>query len=612
MASTRISQRAALSCTECRRRKVRCDRAVPCRQCVKQGSEHSCTVERVSLSTRQTKSRQEISFLRQLQSVLASSPATAQQDALGLVTRRLSVLETGQEPPQSRGEQPEIKGFSDVLNDQVDDAFDTAMTLMRLGRGYPDPTDCGRNGAPEPKLILSAWSGQLPEALRARHLVQYYLDNLNWHHNVIHSPEFLRQCEQYWATGDVVGAQWISLYLSVLGAAAWNFPQALSEPVFGQGNMRSQAALWHEQMVRSLWETEFMAKHSMHSIQAVIISSMVAHPLGHGVRHMVLLNSCLRIAQCLGLAEQRKQPLSAHDAEMSYQTVSEPRFSRRVAEEVTRRIWWQLLVQDYFLVPMAGSYGVNPEHFSTPLPTNCHDSDVIERPLEVPTVSSYCIALAKMARLMPLLIDGLRSPSSTRESQYKHVQYVDSLMRNLVSELPPFLKPGTAEDPRWPSWVPWARTALTISAADKIILIHRSFLIKSFQDPVTYGFTRRTCVSAAMTILNEFHRVKTSDVVNLWIVPTFTVGAAIVIYLDWIYGIKNDTSVDPASLDLLHNTLSALKLLDHDFSSRRGVAMLEGLLVQEAPQDDGELAGITTPDLEGLMAYLAESTVWEH
>lgn len=71
--------------------------------------------------------------------------------------------------------------------------------------------------------------------------------------------------------------------------------------------------------------------------------------------------------------------------------------------------------------------------------------------------------------LMPMLIDGLRSPTSTRESQYRHVQYIDSMMRQLVSELPAFLKPETPENREWPAWVPWARTALTISAADKVV-----------------------------------------------------------------------------------------------------------------------------------------------
>lgn len=114
-----------------------------------------------------------------------------------------------------------------------------------------------------------------------------------------------------------------------------------------------------------------------------------------------------------------------------------------------------------------------------------------------------------------------------------------------------------------------------------------------------------------MTILNEFHRVKNTDVAKLWIIPTFTVGAAIVIYLDWVYSQKTCGIVDPASLSLLQDTIEALKQMNFDFSSRRGVEMLEGLVSQKLAPGDSIWNDITTPDLEGLMAYLAENTVWE-
>lgn len=71
---------------------------------------------------------------------------------------------------------------------------------------------------------------------------------------------------------------------------------------------------------------------------------------------MILLSACLRIAQCLGLAEQKPSPIT----QIKTATTGPPS-SERIREEVVRRVWWQLLVQDYFLVPMAGSYGKFPK-----------------------------------------------------------------------------------------------------------------------------------------------------------------------------------------------------------------------------------------------------------
>lgn len=88
---------------------------------------------------------------------------------------------------------------------------------------------------------------------------------------------------------------------------------------------------------------------------------------------------------------------------------------------------------------------------------------------------------------MPKLIDGLRSPTATRESQYRHIHHIDSMMRQLVANLPSFLRPGAAEDPSWPSWVRVARSALTFSAADKV----RSYAYKVF---LVYCFIELTII----------------------------------------------------------------------------------------------------------------------
>ena len=114
-----------------------------------------------------------------------------------------------------------------------------------------------------------------------------------------------------------------------------------------------------------------------------------------------------------------------------------------------------------------------------------------------------------------------------------------------------------------------------------------------------------------MTILNEFHRIKATDVVKIWIIPTFTVGAAIVLYLDWFYSCKKQGTGDPASISLLRDTLVALKAIGFDSNSRRGVDMLEGLVSQQLMPDHELWDEVTTPELDGLMAYLAENTVWE-
>ncbi|KAF3799125.1 hypothetical protein GCG54_00015306 [Colletotrichum gloeosporioides] len=78
--------------------------------------------------------------------------------------------------------------------------------------------------------------------------------------------------------------------------------------------------------------------------------------------------------------------------------------------------------------------------------------------------------------------------------------YPDPKFRATVQTIRPFLLRGPAEDEELLSWLPLARASLTISVADKIIMIHRPVLFRSFNIRESQR-TRTTCISAALTIL---------------------------------------------------------------------------------------------------------------
>lgn len=140
-------------------------------------------------------------------------------------------------------------------------------------------------------------------------------------------------------------------------------------------------------------------------------------------------------------------------------------------------------------------------------------------------------------------------------------------------------------------------------------MIHRSFLVKSFEEPEVYGFTRQTCTRAAMTILHEFHRVKETDIVKLWIIPTFTVGAAVVLYLDLHYKKRRGEVVDLVDVILLQDTVSALERMNYDHNAARGVRMLENLVAQlDFSNNQSNWESLTSHD--DLAAYLVDNAAW--
>lgn len=152
-------------------------------------------------------------------------------------------------------------------------------------------------------------------------------------------------------------------------------------------------------------------------------------------------------------------------------------------------------------------------------------------PLSQPSITTYGNFLFRIASLMPALHDR-SSEGPTLDAKYEQVLIFDKMMRELVmTQLPACLNSQTQIDPLWPSWVGVARRCLTITSAHKIIMIHRRFLGMSFRDQ-RYSFTRRTCLAAAKTIMNEMKQDIQDESPILWTTQAFSVAAGIILCLD--------------------------------------------------------------------------------
>lgn len=117
--------------------------------------------------------------------------------------------------------------------------------------------------------------------------------------------------------------------------------------------------------------------------------------------------------------------------------------------------------------------------------------------------------------------------------------YLDSKFRAMVQTIRPFLLRGPAEDEELLSWLPLARASFTISVADKIIMIHRPVLFWFFYIP-EFQRTRTTCISAALTILQQHKKITEREgTIFLWTHSAVCVTAAVVIGLDLLYRVNH-------------------------------------------------------------------------
>ncbi|KAL1303769.1 hypothetical protein AAFC00_007108 [Neodothiora populina] len=448
----------------------------------------------------------------------------------------------------------------------------------------------------------------LPDAAVAKRLVEFHLKHLAWHHNCLHSAAFLETCEAFWRSGGTWSnehPQWLALYLAVLSSTVYcahNSRKFSNELGIDLGLLSSRKLF--TDMIDVLYSEDFLGDVTLHSVQSIVISTEVAHNLGFSQLNAVLIGAAIRVAQCLGL----HKIVNRESNELSRRT----HWNELVDLEVGKRVWCQMVIQDLFAIPFNDTYGILPPYCSTDLPMNC-DDDLVPKDPSIPTVSSYCRVLSQLALLMPELAEGLGPVKQRKplQQQYEHVLRMDQKMREMVRQIPSFMLREDATDQSRAPWLSIARRSLAITAADKIIMIHRPFLFRAFQSPVntsSYNYTRKTCVAAAMTILREHAAIAASDDLSIWTHTAFCITAAVILCFEVSYRIATSTNNgaspqygqasgegnDDADIETYRTAIQAardrLLARREDVLASRGVTLIDVISLEREQNDSSDSA----------------------
>ncbi|EME80015.1 uncharacterized protein MYCFIDRAFT_96675, partial [Pseudocercospora fijiensis CIRAD86] len=403
----------------------------------------------------------------------------------------------------------------------------------------------------------------LPDQHLVMSLADYHLESLLWYHDSFRGPSFRRQLNDFFGQhrGQIqhpdVDLQWVAVLFAVLcGSICCGSRSALSRWGFHEHEQELLSKKWHRAVVTCLNRAHYMARPSIRSCEAIATLTICAHILGYSNQQAVLLASAVRIAQSLGL--HRPDDTSP----------------KTVDRETGRRDWTQLCSQDWFSIPFSECYLVNPIYLRTLEAVNCNDITLELLPDDVPTATSYCRCLHRIAALMPPLQDAI-TISNTSYTKYEQVMKFDKKMRTFASEQRPEFLCNVPLAPSWPKWVVWARSAAAISSAHKIIMIHRSFLTMSFTNSA-FTFTRRTCIAASKTILKEMPRLAADDTPVLWIFHAFVVAAGITLGLDALHRDAHDPACTEHCM-LMEDSVRLLKTAHNSKIASRGVRILSDL-----------------------------------
>lgn len=555
--------RKRLACIECTRRKVKCDKVLPCRNCTRKGTRCTRPHERVSPnpspSVSHSEGRSERNILAQpsvdasrtikilLNRVTQLEAALSEARESLLRPRTLALDSEVHHTSFSQAESIPIEGLSVPAQRSVDNESDTnpkevedAATILEFlawGR-RKDPTyqdeivrrnnldhspgdvpaedDWDDMRMPGPP-VAALCQALLPTRQKVYQLAKYHCDCLLWYHGAFHAATFLQELDDFYEErgGNVdapgINLQWISFLFAILTGSMACAPRSAAQSWgFRDRERDTLSKRWLKASITCLHQADYMANHSIYSLEAIASLTISAHMLGHSNGFSVLLASAVRVAQGLGLHQ-----LGNDD---------DPPSNDLVRKEIGRRIWCQLCIQDWFSIPFTESYLIHRLCFTTPMPSNC-DDDIIDLPEDHPTVTSHSRLKYKVAALMPDLQDDVTS-CNTLYTRYEEVLKYDRRLRTLATQHLPYYLQNVPLDPSWPRYVTWARRSLAISSAHKVIMIHRKFLSLSFVNPM-FEFTRKTCVAASRTIIKEQKEATRNGGPMLWIHQAFSVTASV-------------------------------------------------------------------------------------
>ncbi|KAE8841296.1 hypothetical protein HRS9122_05422 [Pyrenophora teres f. teres] len=518
-------QRPRLTCTECYRRKIKCDKNVPCSTCIKRGYASVCTREEATATPAAPPAYQ------------ARHESTTSSDLVRALLDRVSQLEAKLQEKNDLGaidtprscpavsNSPTLLGHNETPTPTLPpdntaappptETGDVATVLEFLAWGRKKDADYGtspehhsgprrlstrRDDEAMTSNILSESSRDvqldvlealLPNKSHIIQLVEYHNNSVLWYHSSYSSTIFNNDLQVFLAEyeGNVrnedLNLQWLGLLFSVITGSITCAPPS------------------------------YIEIHTIYSVQAIATLTIAAHSLGKSSSQSILLASADRIAQSLGLHRLGQ--------ETAITTTPKEQLRER---EAGRRVFNQLCTQDWFQIPFSESYALNPRFCQTAKLMNCNDDDMIPQPLSTPTQASYCNYRYDIAALMPQLLDAM-SGCNTLFTKYEQVLQYDEKMRKLATAcLPTFLSINEPVARDWPIYE-------ALSSYDE-------------QGPI------------------------------LWIEQAFSVAAGIILSLDSFHRSASENEYEEHTR-LVADAIRYLKQFDNSKIASRGVELLSAL-----------------------------------
>ncbi|GKZ25640.1 hypothetical protein AbraCBS73388_001284 [Aspergillus brasiliensis] len=541
---TRKRNRVPLSCAPCRQRKLKCNRAQPCENCIKRGDATSCSYAQanvrkknppqLSASSSPDDMQNRIDRLENLVLSLMTNGSQASGPAAALAAISGNSSSTGSVPhdgdvdieddapnaPEESDTEQVTKSFgimkvdnnkswyfseahwATVMNDitEVRNFFQTHKKQYEEQAQKLEatkmPTDVSGSallfGATKP-LTRAEIMSSLPSKYTTDMLIERYFSCYDPSTHILHGPTFQAQYNRHWEDPSQTCTVWIAMLFAMMRLAMLSYHRDGDEPPEFRGKSLDMAGTFRNLVAQCLTLADFTKSYPN------LIESLIFHLHGDlcqtreaDVSVWVLVGVITRLAMRMGYHRDSKMF---------------PNITPFLGE-MRRRVWSFVRQADLLCSSQMGLPNmIRTSDTDTELPRNLYDDDFDEnckelppsRPPNEPTPISYLIAKSRLTFVFGRVIE-ITAPLQTPVS-YDTVMEVDAQLRRARDLIPEHLLVRPIEDsPRESPTLILSRFTVASVYHKAQCVLHRKYLVRAHENP-RFTYSRRTCIDSAMELL---------------------------------------------------------------------------------------------------------------
>ncbi|CDK26970.1 unnamed protein product [Kuraishia capsulata CBS 1993] len=623
--NVRFSKRAPRACENCSKRKVKCDKKIPCQTCVSRGLSHSCgremvIVRNILLNYPGSKSLEEENMV--LKQKLEKQKAEIfhlkrSLESLGRIPDIVEYLRPGVQNGTSESNSYhiskeveaydfEIQYVSRGLSSQASDvghkgnSSDGIVSESSLIQSLQSIDKWQLDKLPEPvdrktymfySTVWRAHKKRIYQFLRGISretcfaIAEFSLKYLNSFHGAVIPQLFLKELDCFWQQNEHMNVfedeypeddkfqgliqqrlTWLSLLYSILANGFFLVPDEIMQRQGLSWELkREYGQLCFISGLECLQRTDYFECPSLNTLQAFGVMNTCFHAFGNVRLLHSLLDFVIMAARKLGLDELTRKKFD----ESKTMTLSD--------FELGKRLWWNLVSVDAF-----EEYGrvssIRLNSFSTDIPARYptfllppDPSQISELPEDRFDEVSYQLFIIKATKIRKMIFD-----SEVAGNQKERLIQADIELRKLLVTMEDvFRKNDSLHSPEDAYWL--QKTLLLNHTCDHITLINKK--LASWVPKSEWMRSHRdVCVKHSKQILSLFLEANLpGSFYNFWLFPHNVVTSSSFLVVDILININ--LQKEDERLLLVLQSITKLEKLNPPYNGlKKGIAMIKDLI----------------------------------